>query len=350
MLFGKGRGGNKKPSSTKKRKLSEVRPKRATRETKAHDETVAGNNTVLLSKAALLGRVAAWTLVAVVIAGSVFGFLAYTKPPAEASPVAEKGLDSSEQQAGDYAKNFVASWLRATKTDSAGLETFRNIGQGEVTQKQPTEFRDLSTASIETGANGISTVIISAALRVPGEPSADASQKPADKWETTWFQVNVAQGNGQFSVLQWPTPVAAPTAGQQVQTGYKYEGSAEINSTVDSFLQAYILNDGDVSRLVSPETKINPLGANPFKTVTVTKVMTDSDFRDEVPKDGTTARALATGALGESATENRVVNYALSLETRGGRWEVTAIDPAPLLAASTTSSATASVQPSASQN
>lgn len=320
----------------------------------AAEDTVSGNGTIVLSKSKPLGIAVAWLVLVFVLIGAFLGIKGAVSPPVQAAPIVETGLTVGAQQAGDYARSFVGSWLRATREDASGLGEYRTIGQGEITQKQPVEFRELSVASIDTNDSGISAVVISADLLVKKETMSGDKKTTAETWEPSWFQVNVFQSeDGKFSILQWPTPIAPPAAGEDLRTGYRYEGSKEVETTAEAFFQAYILGQGDVSRLVNPETEIQPLGPNPYKVALVQKILTDEDHRDEVPKDGTVSRALITVAIGESELESRTANYALTLETRGGRWEVTAIDSSPLLvtnATAKTDSVTESASPSQSAN
>lgn len=317
-------------------------------------DTVAGNGTIILSKSRLLGIVAAWVVLAFVIAGAFLGFRQAIVPPVQAAPVVDAGLSAADQQAGDYARSFVGAWLRATREKDAGLSEYRTIGQGEITQKQPVEFRELAVASTESDDTGVSTVIVSADLLVKKDTMSGEKKTTTDSWEPSWFQVNVFQSkDGKFSILQWPTPVAPPAAGDDLRTGYRYEGSTDLETTAEAFFQAYVLGQGDVSRLVNPETKIEPLGSNPYKVAVVKQIMTEEDHRDAIPKDGTSTRAMVTVAIGESELESRTANYALTLETRGGRWEVTAIDSSPLLVtndSTATDSPVESESPSQSAN
>lgn len=296
-------------------------------------ETIAGTGTVILAKGALLGKIAAWTLVAFVVLGSVMSVIQFLTPSAKAQGVVEAVETTTSQQAGDYARGFVGSWLRATRDDADALARYKTISRGEVTSKTPAEFRDLAVASVEMDKSGIATVIVSAEvltkIKDEGQVTAEAGKDSA--WIPAWFQVNVQHADDQFIALGWPAPIPATPAGVASEVSYSYAGSADIKSTVEAFFLAYVLDEGDVSRMTHPESGIQALGPNPYTAVTVTSITTDTDFEKNVPADGTSTRTLIDLSLGASDGTSRAATYALTLETRGGRWEVKAMDSAPVV-------------------
>lgn len=306
----------------------------------AEDETVAGTGTVVLSKAVLLGRILAWTLVVFVITGSGIGFAQLLNPPAQAQQINEPTDDSAAQQAGDYARGFVGAWLRATRDDAAVLSRYKTISRGEITAKEATEFRDLSVASVELEGKDTSTVIISAeVLTAPdSEGQVIEGESPKSVWAPSWFQVNIQHDNDQFMALGWPAPIPTPQTASAPQLTYGYAGSEDVKETLEAFFQAYALGEGDVRRMTHPEATIQPLGPNPYTTVKISNITTDMDFEEALPPDGTTTRVLVELFLGTSEDAARAATYALTLETRGGRWEVRALDAAPVLNSTKTKS------------
>lgn len=377
-LFGRGK---KKPDSKSKDKAQ--KPEK--------EDTVAGNGQVLQSKGALLGKIAAWVFVAFVGFGALAAVLNLINPPATAEQVVESGETPESQQAADYARGFVGAWLRATSDDDEEVARYMPISRGDITEEEPVDFRELAVASVETNDNGVSTVIISAEIHtvvededsetITGtddlssqddseeatedeetdeEATEDASAGPATSeeedddteeatedeetaeesgseeetetaWVTTWYQVNVYHDGETFTPMGWPAPVPAPETGTGPTMAYNYAGSDEIEATIEDFFEAYVLDTSDVTRLTHPESTTQPLGPNPYTSVVISDVTTDEDHRDEVPEDSTTTRALVNLSLGTTEDRARTATYALTLETRGGRWEVRNLDPAPVL-------------------
>lgn len=370
----------KKPQQDQKKGLFGIgknKPKDS-KEAKGHqpEETVAGNGTVIQSKASLLGRITAYAVVAFLLLGSTLAIVNFLSPNAQIEQVADSGEDPIAHQAGDFARGYVGTWLRATRDETEELERYISAGRGDITDEEPTEFRDLAVASVETNEQGIVTVIISGeVLTVVDDEdddqaasteeeettsdeeddateeddaddavspnntdsssngdsgAADEDEGPETRWVPAWYQTNIHHQEGTFTPLGWPAPVPAPQTGNTPNLEYRFAASEELEGTVQDFMEAYI-QEGDVSRLTHPEATINPLGASPYDHVAVTDVSTEEDHREEVPDDGTTTRALITVELGASQEETRLATYALTLETRGGRWEVQTLDPAPVI-------------------
>lgn len=369
----------------KKTKDSDSKPKKNKGEKQEKEETVAGNGQVLQSKGALLGRIAAWVFVAFVGFGALAAVLNLVNPPATAEQIVEAGETPESQQAAEYGRGFVGTWLRATGDDDQEVARYMPISRGDITEDEPTEFRELSVASVETTDNGISTVIISAevytvidedenedeitgtddltnedgeeATEEPEDPSASPAtsedeeeateddeevseeesadpggdEGPETAWVPTWYQVNVFYDGETFTPLGWPAPVPAPETGDGPRMAYNFAGSDEIEATIEDFFGAYILESGDVTRMTHPDSTIQSLGTNPYTSVEIGDVTTDEDHRDEVPDDGTVTHSLVNLSLGTTEDTARAATYALTLETRGGRWEVRNLDPAPVL-------------------
>ena len=368
----------KKPTEQNKKRLfggskkEDTKPKDQAQK-KQKEDTVAGNGQVLQSKGALLGKIGAWLFVVFVAFGAVAAILNLINPPATAEQVVESGDTPESQQAAEYARGYVGAWLRATSDNDQEIARYSTISRGDITEDEPTRFRELSVASVETDDSGLSTVIVSAEIYTIVEDEAaatedeeaeedgaeDSSTGPATSedsddegeetsddeasgssdedieeiWVPTWYQVNVFYDPNAktFAPTGWPAPVPAPETGNGPRMAYNFAGSDEIESTIDDFFKAYVLEAGDVTRLTHPESTIQPLGPNPYTAVAIDTVTTDEDHRDEVPEDGTTTRALVHLDLGTTEDTSRRATYALTLETRGGRWEVRNLDPAPVL-------------------
>lgn len=309
-------------------RLFAKKEKKTDADEKVKPDTVAGNGTVIQSKGALLGKTTAWILVAFVLAVSVLSGIKLLNPPAQANQVAEVKEDPTSQQAGDYARAFVGAWLRATRDDDSELSKYTSPEQGEITAREPTKVRSLGVASTVTGAEEISTVIVSAeVMRAPSKGAEKGT------WVPAWYQVNIHHAESRFTPLGWPAPIPTPSKGTAPQLAYSYEASKEISSTIDAFFKAYALGEGDVSRITHPDAHIRALGENPYSSVKVTEVTTEDDFQEEIPADGVTTSALIQVSLGTGEDTSRAATYALTLETRGGRWEVRAIDTSPVLSA-----------------
>jgi hypothetical protein len=358
MAEQKRRERRKKPSAEKKdtslfarfvsKRAAKDRDKAAKKSEKK--DTVAGNGQVLQTRGAQLGKIVAWAVAVFVILAAVITFANFLNPPKQVAQTVEEKDTTQEQQAGDYARGYVNAWLRATEADHAELEQYKKVGRGEVTETKPTEFTDSGVASVKTDDEGMSTVIVSAKVKAEADVSEDGGDSSGEEeespqtWVPAWYQVNVYQDEGTFAPVGWPAPVSPPETAEAPAAEYQYQASPEVETTVNDFFRAYILNDGDVTRLTHPESTIRSLGASPYSVVTINKTTTEEEHK-EIPDEGTTVHALVNLSLGTGDKTTRTATYALTLETRGGRWEVKAIDPAPAVASDAAESAEESDDP-----
>lgn len=315
--------------------FSGLRKTRTSRKPK--DQTVAGQGTVMQSHASTLGRAVAYIALMLAIVGGASGLIALTRGngPAQAvSPVEQTTAVS--QQAGDYARGFVGAWLRASAKDYQQLTQYVSVENGDISDREPQRFRGLSVASVETKGS-LSTVIVSTEIPAPvDQDKAKKASKKKDKdepevWETAWFQVNVHHQDGYFSAVGYPAPVPAPQAVKAPELAYGERPSESIKETVATFFDAYLVGDGDVERIVHPDSDLSGVQTTPYTSVQVREVTTVENRREDgVPADGTQAKVQAQLKL-VSKTGARPATYALTLEARGGRWEVLTVDPAPQL-------------------
>lgn len=305
-------------------------------------ETVAGNGIIILSKGALLGRILAWAFVAFVAVGAILAVIQASTPAVEAKQIETANDGPAKQQAGDYAKGFVASWLRATRADTSALSGYMNVSSGEISATKPVDFRDIDVASSEIDSNGIATVIVSAevltTIQETGKVTGDVEETSV--YVPAWFQVNIQNKNDKLSVLSWPAPIPTPQTETPSVLSYGNEASTDVRKTVESFFRAYVLDEGEVSRIVHPESTIQALGPNPYTAVKVLGISTDKNFEAGIPSDGVAARALVDLSLGAGEEAFRTATYSMTLESRGGRWEVRAIDSAPLVTPTSTNLST----------
>ncbi len=121
--------------------------------------------------------------------------------------------------------------------------------------------------------------------------------------------------------------------------GYKYRIVAghPSNTAVQQFLAALTAGTGEISRYIAPGTSLRAISPAPYKSVKVVDLVSDRDFSgeaaDKAPADGIKIRVLATAELSVTSTDSVTGQYPLTLTSRGGRWEVSAVDSSPLLPA-----------------
>lgn len=256
---------------------------------------------------------------------------------------------ASQAQAEDLAQQFVVTWLQAKRGAEKSLAPYvrsegiklpaealfvasdARIASVELQQAPAKSAAASGTGAPTTDKSEVYSVIVSASVRQVSEPS-EAAQK-------RFYSVPVVVNDGRARAASIPSPVPAPATGPDVNLGYKYRIVAghPSNTAVQQFLAALTAGTGEISRYIAPGTSLRAISPAPYKSVKVVDLVSDRDFSgeaaDKAPADGIKIRVLATAELSVTATESVTGQYPLTLTSRGGRWEVSAMDPSPLLPA-----------------
>lgn len=153
---------------------------------------------------------------------------------------------------------------------------------------------------------------------------AEASSFDTDLW---FFEVGVVHrldgtaAVGTPAVVPQPQPPVVAFAGRALAVPRPGD---PLVATAQSFLAALLAGTGELSRYLSPGAAMSPVIPPPFTTVAVerTAAVGAGPARVVLRVD-----ALATTAAG---AELRLL-YELTLEQRGGRWEVRHLSGAPTL-------------------
>jgi len=302
------------------------------------------------------------------------GARAFTPQPAEVAAV------------GEWAQSFVVAWL---STPAGGEESLRYYLPDVSALTLPTVAQVVSNPAVAdltpalAGGAAPATAVATpstatsrataasaspadgASARTSGvKPSATASSASsgARVWQVTvgvdvqepgpqgnvvvrrYFAVSVAYvpaGQTRPAALRslgLPGPVSAPTAGEEPETGYR-EGlpvTGSVGSSVQAFLSAYLTDQGDVTRLLSPQAvgifAVRPVA---YRQVQLRTVKADRrDVGNGVPADGERVVVLATAAVTGLDTQTRSAQFALTLTARGGRWEISQAQSSPPAASS----------------
>lgn len=337
---------------------------RKSKKTQRKDETVTGSGTVLIESAPKAGIAMAWLLVVFVVLGAMVAFGSLLLGDSKEEVVAQESYDVQAQQAGTYAQEYVAAWLRSTRDDSEDLAGF---GREEINAETETAYRDLAVASVEDHDNQTFTALIAASVRYDPagtedsdededeesgsaetanssepEPEPDPDPEPEEEelekvWQRSWYQVTIAvDPEGDLTAVGWPTPIASPTAGQDVETGYTEDVDNDaLTEQISGFLSAYAAyGDEDQANPLSlyahPDTDIEPIEPSPYDEISVTAVRATEEVPEE-PDNGDQVQVEVDVDL-STADGARPGTYYLSLSVRGGRWEITSIDTSPQLA------------------
>lgn len=143
-----------------------------------------------------------------------------------------------------------------------------------------------------------------------------------------------------WSVAAAPAEVAAPAAAAGVALGYDQTDAATtgpLADTVTAFLTGYLTGRGeDLARYTTPGHSIAPVTPATARTIRLdqlarTALPNEQTADTAVPAGGTRVHVLATIATTNPAGLHQRLAYPLLLTARAGRWEVTAVEPAPVL-------------------
>lgn len=276
----------------------------------------------LSTKAIALGCWAAlviWPLILVAVTG---GFT----PTAQAKPVkATQTASTVDQSAGSMAQAYIAAWLTATRNNSAGLDSYTDIGGISLPEKG-FEYRNLAVASIgQKSSDGVVQVQIAAEVR---EDSKAKDGQVVSTWPQRYFQVRLRVTPEGIKPVGLPLVVTSPLLRPEVSSGYSQNVAAAdpLAQSITSFLQTYLAGTGDITRYLAPGTAITAVSPAPFTGVKPLQFRASTP-PVQAPQDGASIRTLTTVQLLGMEGQQLTAEYSLVLEARAGRWEVTELTP-----------------------
>lgn len=289
--------------------------------------------TAVQAKSLPLARVLFFVVLAFLCLGAVCGMFSLFRPTHVQAAPEVAGPSVMEQQEQAFAANFVGVWLNATTKNTKDLDRYYQGAGRSITATTPVEYRDLAVASAQPNDQGSVTVIVSAMVKQTPESDAKNANKSASTWAPQYFQVAVAEQGGAMSALSLPAPVQQPGIKEAPALAYSEKvNDKKVKETVEQFLNAYAAGQGDVSRYVSPDSKITSIAHSPFEKVTVSAITAHTAPPSDPPSNGSKTPVMVTADM-ETSTGKRTAQYVLTLEGRDGRWEIQSIDPAPQIRA-----------------
>lgn len=293
---------------------------------------------------ALATKAATGVLWAALLAGPaallLAGSSALSAAPAATAP-APAFVDRTGEQAAaaEFAGRLVRLWLTSVRGQEDQLRAL--VPGTDITLPEVAwASGPMTTADVRRQPDGTWLVVTAitggAAAGAPAaRPEADSST-PAPAPAVRFYAVPVRVDDAGLVALTLPAPVPAPTtAAAAPRLAYRHQlaPTDPLVASVGQFLVALLTGTGEVTRYVSPGTAIDPVTPPPYTAVEVSDVVTDRELvaGAAAPADGTRLRALVTAKGTAGPQQQALVQYPLTLTVRGGRWEVTAIDPAPAL-------------------
>ena len=226
-----------------------------------------------------------------------------------------------------FAELFIAAYLTAGEDSINALDPFL----GDVALDSVETGSWLATRTTSLGAQEVSpgyySVVVAAEVVATDTEPGD---QPAG---VRYFSVGVAETTTGRVIIGLPALISPPprVSAPELLVG-RFDGLATapgLEEMLPRFLAALLTGNGELTRYTSPSSPIVAMQPPPFTTVEVLQT-----GLVETPDGPTEVGALvrATDADGRA----QILEYALVVEQRDGRWEVSQLLPAPTLARSET--------------
>ncbi|WP_432498826.1 hypothetical protein [Kineococcus gypseus] len=333
-----------------------------------------------------------------------------SSPAAPRAVAASARQDAGEVAAvGNFAAEFVTAWLTTPAGGEQALGFYLQSTAGLRLPGSVPRVQNVAVADVERvaeyGADGGSstasssstaTTAITSDAASPQSLTSQAARAPeastaASTWQVTvaadveepgadgepvmvrrYFAVPVLQRGGtgaavagegtpqpqhEYQVvralraLMLPQPLAGPASGEGAELDYDQQvnPAGSLATSVGQFLAAYAAGAGDVTRYVIPGAPISAITPAAYTDVQVQSVLArEGEASSDEPADGQRAQVLVTATLITFERQQSTAQYALALTARGGRWEISALEPVPALVPPTGATASPASSPASS--
>lgn len=299
-------------------------------------------------------RRAAWVLL---LAGPALGAWALLSQPevVVSRAVPERGAvaaaDTSASGPGGFAELFVHAYLEAGEGTEGSLEGFLPGAESVVVLAGPGSqvVEQVAAVRVRAVSDGYWAVTVAARVRlVKSAAVKPAVQEGADAGAGVavlrYFRVPVRSGPaGALAAVSLPAEVGAPPAGKAPALGYGQgvepsQADAGVR-TLGGFFSSYLAGEGELDRYMSPGSALASVVPVPYASVALVRI---AEYGTNAPgaafsegaeiADGTRRRLLVDVAAVDPVGVERPLTYAVAMKARDGRWEVEAVEAAPLLA------------------
>ena len=268
---------------------------------------------------ALAAKVMTAGLLAAVVAGpgAVVMQLLSSDPVVLTQDAPATGSSSTASTlAGERGLQTVRSWLAST-SDNPRLDA------GGTWPKTASPASSLRVAQVSSTADPVTFEVLVAA---------------SIKNKEHFFEVPVRADERQATALALPAVAPAPVPGQEPGTGYGQRGvalSSPAAQTVQEFLSAY-LTGKPTTRMTSPGVELTSVAGSPWTAVRLDALDAQVASGQDVtaaPVDGEVAQVRAEFVMTRAGERSTGLSsqIALTMTARADRWEITSVDPAPLV-------------------
>ncbi|WP_331719874.1 conjugal transfer protein (plasmid) [Streptomyces sp. NBC_01023] len=298
-----------------------------------------------------------WTAWALLVSGPLLGLLALASQPSvtAAPPPAVQRSRGAEGQAGPagFAALYVTAYIAAGQGTESSLSPYFPDVRDLTLSAKPGSQKAEQAAAVRVKQMSAGYWSVTVAARIPATRGSKTNESASNTAEEAdqpagnalrYFQVPVKEaGSGALVAVALPAEVSAPGPGASPELDYGLAAPAQSSDaavkTLQGFLGAYLTGGSDdVDRYLSPQTHLSPISPAPYKQVQIVQLAEHGT--DEPGSNWPAGKALpdraqrqllvTVDATGTDA-QTRPLTYAIALEARAGRWEISSLAAAPAL-------------------
>lgn len=251
--------------------------------------------------------------------------------PLKPATTAAVDVTPERTRASELATRVVTAWLTSTVDHPEEITRLVSDVPSYSLPRVPFQISDTQAAEVVSVGKREWAVTVATTV-------ADAEHQPVRRY----FRVAVIVDGVQASVPALPTPVAGPVVSKQISGVVAYKQQIDprdpVAVAVTQFVSTYLTGSVDVARYVAPGTTIVTPAAM-FTSVDVTAIRATAPVKATTPTDGETAQLLVSVVGTVNVQQQLPAMFALSVKARGGRWEVTSVDAAPVVSTTKISAA-----------
>ncbi|MFG2774759.1 conjugal transfer protein [Streptomyces sp. NPDC048350] len=298
------------------------------------------------------------------LAGPALGAWALLAQPdvAVGAAAPERTVSSAvETSAGPsgFAELFVSAYLEAGEGTEASLAAFLPDAESVVLSADPGSqvVEQVAAVRVRAVSDGYWAVTVAARIRpvkaaAATEPAAQGQGHVGAASVLRYFRVPVRSWPaGALTAVSLPAEVGAPAVGKAPALIYGQgvdpsQADAGVR-TLGGFFASYLAGEGELDRYMTPGSTLTSIVPAPYASAKLGRI---AEYGTKAPgaafpegaeiADGTRRRLLVDVMAADHAGVERPLTYAVALKARDGRWEVEAVEAAPLLAVSAGSGAT----------
>lgn len=229
---------------------------------------------------------------------------------------------------GSYAQDCVTRWLTATKAQEQSLRDCWSL-------RDPIRLPTTPAVVVTSPTVSAITLVSDTGVAQQWSVVISVSERPyqAATPHTAFYRIPVVYSRYGVRASTLPARINGPGAGADAPLAYltTLADTSPAFATVSGFIASYLTGAGGLERYVTTNSGLVP--AADYRSAQVTKLVADHALPDhDVPADGATAHVLATVNAVTNQFAPMRLDYPITLTVTSGRWSVSALDYAPLLA------------------